>query len=105
MLGVQPLDVEQRQGPVEPNRVVSNPCHTSNVVLLWPRENHYPFRPISVRVPLLPLEESVLPVVLLESGKTLDGANTKVDNNGIHILHGEVTEPAKHLCHDRGLRL
>jgi hypothetical protein len=46
-------------------------------------------------------------VVLLEGGETLDGADAKVDYDGISILHGEITEPAEHLRHDlaiRGLR-
>jgi hypothetical protein len=39
-------------------------------------------------------------VVLLKGGETLDGADAKVNNNGIRILLGEITEPAKHLRHD-----
>jgi hypothetical protein len=61
-----------------------------------------------VQVLLLPLEESVFPVVLLEGGKALDVANTKIDNNGIHAFCGEVTKPVELLCYDltvRGLRL
>jgi hypothetical protein len=39
-------------------------------------------------------------VVLLKGGETLDSADAKVNYNGIRILLGEITEPAKHLRHD-----
>jgi hypothetical protein len=46
-------------------------------------------------------------VVLWEGSETLDGADAKVNNDGVRVLLGEVTEAAKHLRHDlaiRGLR-
>ncbi len=71
-----------------------------DMVLLWWGEDHQSLRTIMVWEPLLPLDKSVLPVVLLEGDKMLDCADTKVNNNCVRILWGEVTKQAKHLHHD-----
>ena len=76
--------------------MVANPCRTTYAVLLWRREDHRSLRSISVRVPLLPLGKSVLPVVLLESGEACNTVHTEVYNSGVCILLGKVAEVAEH---------
>ena len=46
---------------------------------------------------LLPLGESVLPVVVEELSKATLTANTKVDHNGTGIAVSEVAESPEHL--------
>jgi hypothetical protein len=48
---------------------------------------------------LLPLGKCVLPVVLPENSKTLNITDAKVNDYGVCILDGEVSEAVEHLCH------
>jgi len=78
------------------------------MILLRRQQDHRSLSTVSVWVALLPLGESVLPVVILEDGKVRDAVHAKIYHNGIGILLGEVTKLAEHLCHSlatRGLRL
>lgn len=46
-------------------------------------------------MPLLLLDERVLPVVLLEGSKARDAVDAKVYNDGVLIFCGEITELAE----------